>query len=78
MSGVGGMVFGAALMCLIAPREFLLGPIGEKWMGFIGVRTAAGARFVSVLVLAAILTIANFPLIATVLQAHGILPPKRF
>jgi hypothetical protein len=28
MFGVGGFVFGMALMCLVAPRAFLTGPIG--------------------------------------------------
>src|SRR5580692_9590170 len=26
-----GIVMGVALACLVAPREFLTGPVGEKW-----------------------------------------------
>src|SRR5262245_44967974 len=32
MYGAGGFVFGMALMCLVAPRAFLTGPVGRPWM----------------------------------------------
>lgn len=75
--GAVGVVLGAALGCLIAPREFLVGPIGERWMSFIGVKRPVLARFVcgaAVLILAAILVLL---LLGGWLQTHGILPPPR-
>jgi hypothetical protein len=64
MCVVAGMLLGAAATCLVAPREFLLGPIGEKWMAWIGVRTTAAARFVCGLVIAVIVAFVVFAVLA--------------
>jgi hypothetical protein len=41
-----GVLLGAAAACLFAPRSFLLGPVGQKWMGLVGTRSVAAARLV--------------------------------
>jgi hypothetical protein len=41
-----GAAVGAILGCLIAPRDFLLGPLGRKWMSFIGTQNVLAARVV--------------------------------
>jgi hypothetical protein len=41
---VAGFVFGMAMMCLIAPTDFLNGPVGRPWMDKIGTRSPAVAR----------------------------------
>jgi hypothetical protein len=46
MFAVGGFMFGMALMCLFAPREFLDGPAGRKWMALIGTQNITAARIV--------------------------------
>ena len=46
MFAVGGFMFGMALMCLFAPREFLNGPAGRKWMALIGTQNITAARIV--------------------------------
>jgi hypothetical protein len=50
MLGVAGTCFGVALACLFAPRSFLEGPLGKKWMAFIGTRSVFRARIVCLLV----------------------------
>ncbi|HMF15978.1 MAG TPA: hypothetical protein VKE98_02175 [Gemmataceae bacterium] len=40
---------GIAVACLFAPREFLCGPLGTKWMKLIGIRNILGARIVCAL-----------------------------
>ncbi|HIJ73635.1 MAG TPA: hypothetical protein HPP83_05980 [Candidatus Hydrogenedentes bacterium] len=40
----GGLFFGVSLMCLLAPRSFLTGPVGQKWMKLIGTQSTAVAR----------------------------------
>lgn len=47
-----GCIFGATFACLMAPRDFLLGPLGRKWMGFVGTRNIYVAKMVCVIVLA--------------------------
>ena len=47
--GVGGFVFGMALMCLFAPRSFLTGPTGAAWMKLIGTKSVVVARIVCLL-----------------------------
>src|SRR5262245_7673674 len=42
--GVGGFVFGMAVMCLVAPRAFLTGPVGARWMKLIGTKNVLVAR----------------------------------
>jgi hypothetical protein len=46
MYSVGGFVFGMALMCLVAPRAFLTGPVGAPWMKLIGTKSVLVARIV--------------------------------
>jgi hypothetical protein len=49
MYGVGGFVFGMALMCLVAPRAFLTGPVGQPWMKLIGTNSVPVARIACLL-----------------------------
>ena len=42
--GAAGLLVGSAAACLFAPRAFLTGPLGEKWMRLIGTRSVAVAR----------------------------------
>lgn len=49
MYGAGGFVFGMALMCLMAPRAFLTGPVGRPWMKLIGTESVAVARIACLL-----------------------------
>jgi hypothetical protein len=44
--GVAGILLGTAGACLMAPREFLTGPVGRKWMALIGTRSVLVARIV--------------------------------
>lgn len=44
MFGAAGLLVGAAVACALAPRAFLTGPIGEKWMRLIGTRSVPVAR----------------------------------
>ena len=39
-----GLLLGAATACLFAPREFLTGPFGKKWMKLIGTKNVLAAR----------------------------------
>jgi len=48
--GIGGAFFGTAIACLIAPSDFLTGPVGQKWMKLIGTRNVLVARLVCALV----------------------------
>jgi hypothetical protein len=50
MAGAAGLLFGAAVACLFAPREFLTGPIGSKWMTLIGTKNVLAARLVCLMV----------------------------
>lgn len=44
MMGLGGFMFGMAIMCLVAPRAFLTGPVGRPWMALIGTKSVTVAR----------------------------------
>jgi hypothetical protein len=44
--GVAGILLGVAGTCLVAPNEFLAGPIGRKWMALIGTKNVFIARIV--------------------------------
>lgn len=44
-----GLVFGVSVACLFAPRSFLTGPVGQKWMKLIGTESTAVARVVCLL-----------------------------
>jgi hypothetical protein len=46
LSGVAGILLGVAGACLFAPREFLTGPVGRKWMALIGTKSVFVARIV--------------------------------
>ena len=46
MFGAAGLLFGVAVACLFAPRDFLTGPLGEKWMKLIGTKSVLVARIV--------------------------------
>src|SRR5262249_26188392 len=46
-----GSLVGVSLALLFAPREFLLSPVGRKWLGLIGVRNILVARVVCVITL---------------------------
>ena len=46
MFGAGGLLFGVAVACLFAPRDFLTGPLGKKWMKLIGTKSVLVARIV--------------------------------
>jgi hypothetical protein len=43
---IAGLIIGACLACMFAPREFLTGPFGQKWMRLIGTEKVFVARFV--------------------------------
>jgi CBS-domain-containing membrane protein len=44
-----GLVFGVSVTCLFAPRSFITGPVGQKWMQLIGTQSAVVARVVCLL-----------------------------
>jgi hypothetical protein len=44
MFAAAGVLFGVAMACLFAPTEFLMGPVGRKWMKLIGTESVRGAR----------------------------------
>jgi hypothetical protein len=52
-----GCSLGAVFACMIAPGDFLRGPLGRKWLNFIGTRNLLLARFVSLIVFALVLSL---------------------
>lgn len=46
LCGAAGILFGAAAACLFAPDDFLEGPLGQKWMSFVGTKNVVVARAV--------------------------------
>ncbi len=44
--GAGGFLYGMAVACLFAPRAYLAGPAGQRWMRLIGTESVAVARVV--------------------------------
>jgi hypothetical protein len=46
MFAASGLIFGVAVACLFAPRAFLTGPVGRRWMQLIGTRNVIVARVV--------------------------------
>ena len=53
LAGIIGILEGVAVTCLFAPRAFLVGPVGQKWMSLIGTKSVLGARITcAVLILA--------------------------
>ena len=63
LSGVAGILAGVAGACLVAPHEFLTGPVGRKWMALIGTKNVLIARIVCgilvTIVLGAIIAVAT-------------------
>jgi hypothetical protein len=47
--GAAGFMSGMAMMCLVAPRTFLTGPIGRQWMKLIGTESVVVARITCLL-----------------------------
>ena len=47
--GAAGLLFGVAMACLFAPRSFLTGPVGQKWMKLIGTDSIVMARITCLL-----------------------------
>jgi hypothetical protein len=68
-----GCMLGATFACMIAPSDFLRGPLGRKWQDFIGTRNVLLSRivcfiaFVILLLLAAVITVV--PVIAQQIPA---------
>jgi hypothetical protein len=50
VSGAAGLFFGVAVACLFAPRDFLEGPVGSRWMRMIGTKSVGAARLVCLVV----------------------------
>jgi len=48
------MFLGASLGCLCAPTDFLLSPLGRKWLQFVGTQNVSGARVISFLAAASL------------------------
>jgi hypothetical protein len=72
--GAAGLLLGAAAGCAFAPRAFLNGPIGRRWIRLAGVRSTAGARVVFATVALVIAGVVTFLALAPTLEAHGYLP----
>ncbi len=51
MFAIMGIVFGLVVTCLFAPRDFLSGPVGQKWMKLVGTESVVVARIVCFLCL---------------------------
>ena len=47
--GAAGVLYGVAVACLFAPRPFLEGPMGKKWMTLVGTKSVFGVRIVCML-----------------------------
>jgi hypothetical protein len=54
-----GLLFGVAATCAFAPRDFLAGPVGRKWMRLIGTKSIAAARLVCLAVVLGVSLIAT-------------------
>lgn len=62
-----GLLAGVAVMCATAPRTFLMGPVGRKWMKLIGTENLLFARLICVLIGLCAFGVAVGPFIAQVL-----------
>jgi hypothetical protein len=62
--GAYGFLFGMAVMCLFAPKEFLAGPVGRKWLNVVGTQKIRTTRIVCLI---SILAIAAFPVLICLL-----------
>lgn len=40
------MLAGASAILAVAPRAFLVGPLGRKWLHFVGIRNVLAVRIV--------------------------------
>src|SRR5262249_42250654 len=54
-----GIALGAIFACLIAPSDFLRGPLGRKWLDFVGTRNILVSRFVCLIAFVIVLLFAN-------------------
>jgi len=63
--GAAGLLFGVAIACVLAPREFLAGPMGQKWMKLIGTKSVPVARLVC---LAVAVVLAAVPIVIAILE----------
>jgi len=52
--GAYGFLLGMAVMCLFAPKEFLAGPVGRKWLNVVGTHNMRTARIVCLISILAI------------------------
>jgi hypothetical protein len=50
LMAMAGFCLGVGVACLFAPTSFLAGPLGRKWMNFIGTRSVPLARLVCLLI----------------------------
>jgi hypothetical protein len=75
--GAAGMLLGVALACMLAPTEFLTGPMGSRWMALIGTKSTGAARFVCLLIVLIIGGVSLFLALAHTLQERGLLAPPR-
>jgi hypothetical protein len=55
-----GFASGFTVMCLFAPREFLNGAAGQKWMRMIGTKSVLMARVVCLIAIAALVGVGYF------------------
>jgi hypothetical protein len=52
--GAYGFLLGMAVMCLVAPEDFLTGPVGRKWLEVVGARRILAVRIVCLISILAI------------------------
>jgi hypothetical protein len=57
---IAGFAFGVSLACAVAPRSFLAGPAGRRWMKLIGTKSVAAARAACVLLALGLAALAAF------------------
>ena len=74
-SAVFSTSVGVAVGCLFAPREFLEGPLGRRWMAFIGPESVAAARVVCLLVVLGLAGVAGFAGLGFVWMSSGPMGP---
>jgi hypothetical protein len=68
MFAVIGILEGVAVACLFAPREFLSGPVGQKWMSLIGTKSVIGARITCALL---VLAVPGVPAFLALISSFG-------
>lgn len=75
--GAMGVLLGASAACAVAPRAFLTGPIGERWLRLAGVNSVGLARVVFITLAILLAAVVTFILLSDTLVAHGILPAPK-